>query len=311
MARRMLPLFEFYTWDPNSDSKHVFLIPKSEQHSPIEFQVVKEETTRALSFLRQDADILFNTLSLTKTHWIQTRPNPPRIFSAPSYSLSVLGFSQKNPILKDIRVRQAISKAIPLDDWIHYKLFNWTERFPLRNPISHDVERANAELDQLGYSVKEEGLRFSVKYISTSAREGAEAGLLVQEALKKIKIGVQLSTLDPVLYFQKMKKGEADLFSIRWFRFTPQESIASLLKTGGDRNYFGISDSKLDARLELNPTLSENELEALIQDSFPFMPLYTWKHGLILSERIEIDDPKALQADLDETFRFLLHLHLK
>lgn len=263
-----------------------------------------------MKFLRGDADVLYNTLSLVKTEWIKSHPKKPRVFSAMGLNLSYLGFNLRHPALKNIEVRKAIAHAIPVSLWARTKYFNWVTPFLLSPVFEFDPVLSQRELDRLGYPVLGDGYRFSLHYLCTSAREGLDLALLTQEALKKIQIKVTITTLDPLLYFQKMKKQEADLFSVRWFRMDRAESFAPYLMTNGERNYFGFSNPDWDKRLSQNPSLTDSELQDLVLREFPFFPLFTWNHGLILSDRVKVADPDSLSSSFDETFRFLLQLRL-
>lgn len=314
-GRRFLPLLEEYSLQPQSNNQEWVFKSKIEGARPdLKFIVVKDESTRALKFFKGEGDVLYDSLSLSKTHWLEEKAQDMafQVYQRPGLNLSFIGFSHRHPILKLKAVREAIARALPVQDWIQYKLFNWVEAVPDLTRITFDRERSRLELDRLGYTAHPEtGTRFKLKYFTTGVKEGMETALLVQEALRKVEIEVEVVTLDTLLFFQKLKKGEADLFSMRWFRFNQNEPIQEYLATAGNRNYLGYSNPKLDERLKQNPALSKDEFVQLIENDFPFFPLYQWKHGLITSPRVRIQNREKLLQSLDETFRFLLELELQ
>jgi ABC-type transport system substrate-binding protein len=313
-ARRFEPLLRNYrVIQPNQNgaAEIIQLEPHDPARPKLEFFVVRDETTRALMFLNQEADVLYNTLSLAKTTWIQKQSPAPRVYSRSGLNLSYLGFSLAHPSLKNIRVRRALVQAIEIDDWIRYKLLGWVDRYSQNFGITHNPLAAESTLDELGLKRGPNGIRFKLRYFTTTAREGYETALWVRHQLQKIGVDVQVITLDSILYFQKMKQGESDLFSGRWFRFQEEEPISDLLMTRGSRNYFQFSNPKWDRRLTQNPTLSTTELHQIIENEMPFYPLYLWRHGLVLSDRVHVPNDTTLVSSLDESFRFLMHLQLK
>lgn len=312
-GRRFLPLLKEYEIQPQTKNDVFGFKPKNPNagRPNLEFTVVRDETTSALKFLKGETDILYDILSISKTEWIRKNHPEYRIFVHSGLNLSYIGFSNRHPILKDVDVRRAIAMALPVRDWVKYKLFDWADLSTEFVQINYDPEAAAKIFDREGYPVQADGVRLRLNYFTTGVREGNDTALMVQEALKKISIEVQVVTLDTLLYFQKMKKGEGDLFSTRWFRFDEKEPIAPYLSTDGTRNYLGYSNPKLDQKLKKNPSLTQRELADLLKKDFPFFPLYTWKHAVILQPRVWVENETRLSANLDETFRFLLELKLK
>jgi ABC-type transport system substrate-binding protein len=109
-----------------------------------------------------------------------------------------------------------------------------------------------------------------LKYLSTSSREGQQIAHLTREALNKIGIKVNIHIYEPSLFYAKIKKREFDLFS--------STSVP------GTTNILDLPHTEL-------------------------IPLFRWKHGLILNSRIKI--PDQLDSYLDYSFRFLSRLHLQ
>lgn len=311
MGRRFTPLLAEYRLDPQTAHDVFRFSPLKAGRPALRFTVIRDETTRTLKLLRGEADVLYDSIAISKTEWIRRQRDGLRVYSRSGLNLSYIGFSLRHPILRHREVRIAIAKALPVAEWAKHKLHGWVDLSTEFVSIPYSPDESRAELDRAGFPAGPDGVRFRLRYYTTPVREGAETALLVQEALRKVGIAVEIVTLDNLLYFQKMKKGDADLFFNRWFRFTEQEPIADYLMTGGNRNYFGYSNEKLDRRLKKNPVLPARDLAKLIESDFPFFPLYTWRHGLILGPRIQVPGDTQVEAELDESFRFLLLLDLK
>ena len=283
------------------------LVPPSPHKPTLHFQLVKDELSIAFHYLKGDADVIYDVLSIAKTEWLRKK-YPSLIYENEGDGLSYLGFNQTRPRLNQLKVRKAIAEALPIQQWTHSKLFDWA--VPLQpNPFPHyDPDAANHVLDQAGYPIQEHGMRFSLTYYTTPVREGNETALLVKEALKAIHIEVVITLLETSLYFEKLKKGDYDLFSSKWIRYSQDEPIFDLLESQGKRNYTHFHDPAFDQLLQQNPKLNFNQAIPILTQELPIFPLYTWKHGLILSKRILA--PPNLSIALDESFRFLARLEL-
>jgi ABC-type transport system substrate-binding protein len=152
-------------------------------------------------------------------------------------------------------------------------------------------------------------MRFHLRYYTTPVREGNELASLVREALKKIEIDVDVVTLETSLYFDKIKHGDFDLMSSVFRRMTTHDSIADFLAPHTPRNYFHYETVASTALFQKNPTADWDAVQTLIHEELPFFPLYLWRHGLVLSPRVQA--PTDLASRIDETFRFLSELDLK
>jgi ABC-type transport system substrate-binding protein len=302
--RKIEPLIREDHYELKEEPNHDFfwLIPGDPLKPTLEFQVMRDEITRAIQFLKGDADVLYDSLSLAKTEWVihhLTDSNPPpfRVYRAPGLTLSFLGFNLKSEVLKDRSVREKIAHAIPLQDWIQYKLFNWVHPFALLNP----------------YVDESVNTHFTLRYFTTPVREGNEQSQLVREALKKIGIDVEITTVDTALFYEQIQKGDFDLFSGRFFRFSKNEPIAELLGSNGKRNFFGYHSAKIDEMIRKNSQTSLEDVQPILEQDLPIAPLFTWDHGLILNSRVSLDTQNSIEftQDFDESFRFLRHLQLK
>lgn len=297
-AQKIKPLIDEFHYIPEFFPNEERVILKHASKPSLDFKVVRDETTRALVFMRGEADVLYDTLSLAKTEWVRHQKSNIQVYSAPGFTLSYLGFQNQHPILKDRRVREAIAHALPIDEWIRYKFFNWVDRPNEFDHLSFDLAKANALLDEAGYPLRDHE-RFSLRYFTTQVREGNETAQLVREALKQIGIDVQLTVVESSLFYEKIQKGDFELFSSRWYRFSNRAPLSEILGIGQKRNYVHYS----------NPALDSLDARKVIADEMPILPLYNWKHGLVAGPRILA--PTDIESKLDETFRFLNSLALK
>lgn len=251
---RLVPLLESGPYRYVARGEDFDLIPVSPNRPNLHFQVVRDENTRAILFLKNEADVLFDTLSVAKTEWIRKKTST-RIYSAPGESVSQLALNTENPLLADSNFRNVIASALPLKSWINHLFFNWVE------PIS---------ISENGFMTAPLNPPVTLHYLSTPTREGQQIAQLIREALAKIGIRIEIHIYEPALFYAKIKKREFDLFS--------STSVP------GMTNVLDLPHTEL-------------------------VPLFRWKHGLIISPRLIA--PDNIEASLDYSFRFLSLLQLE
>ncbi len=110
----------------------------------------------------------------------------------------------------------------------------------------------------------------TLQYLTTYSREGQQLAFLTREALGKIGINVVIHIFEPSLFYTKIKKREFDLFSST--------------RVNGNKNILDLPHTKT-------------------------IPLFRWKHGLIIGKRIAV--PANIESSLDYSFRFLSELQLQ
>jgi ABC-type transport system substrate-binding protein len=301
LAQRLLPLLkEFhYRVADNHLNEDFYFLPPDPTLPKLHFIYVRDELTRATLFMGDRADVLFDSLSLAKTSWIKKRG--AQILEAPGFTLSFIGFQLHDPILKNLRVRQAIQAALPVGDWAHYKYFDWVKPLP-EVAQTPDLEKANRLLDNAGFPRSPNGSRFTLQYVTTPVREGNEAAMLVREALKAIGIRVEITPVETSLFYSKLKSANFQIFSGRMIRNGPEDAVSDFLGPHGIRNYFGYAELP-------DRSFAWDQVKAQVYRDLPMIPLYTWNHSAALSDRLTYLPDAA--THLDDSFRFLNTLRIK
>ncbi len=139
----------------------------------VRFAVVPDATTQALEMRKGSGDVIINASFPPDTVRTLQREPSLAVESAPGTRLAYLGFNTQDPILKDVRVRQAIAYALDRRPMIEYL---WRgEAQPARsvlppqswaydggvNPYEHDPVKSRQLLDAAGY-VPVNGVRFHI-----------------------------------------------------------------------------------------------------------------------------------------------------
>ena len=87
----------------------------------VRFAVIPDATTRALELRKGSADIAVTSLTGDMVLALEREINL-EVLRAPGTVLAYLAFNTRDPILKDVRVRQALAYAIDRTPMIHYLL---------------------------------------------------------------------------------------------------------------------------------------------------------------------------------------------
>ncbi len=283
------------------------LQPRDPRYRTVQFEVVRDESSRALKLLKGEADAVQNQLSVSKIRWIQeTQAQKFAVLERPGVNVSYLAFNTKDPILKDSRVRRALSLSIPKDEIIRHKLFGFgTPAASLVSPrledsadtlfqekVRFNPREAEEILDKVGYPRKAElgGRRLSLRYRTTPVREGLETARIIQEAFSQIGVELILEVVEPATFLNSIRKGGFQLYSSRWIGVADGSILFRTLRTGQPNNRIGYSQAALDETLdrtmeELNPLRRKELLEKVqrtLMDELPYFPLWYWSNALIV-----------------------------
>ncbi len=209
-------------------------------------------------------------------------------------TLSFLGLNVRTPPLDDLRVRQAIARA--LDREAIVALSPETRRLalgilppglpaysPQPKTLPFDPEEARRLLAAAGHP-EGKGLPPIAFYTTGRSPAARQIQQRLVEDLRRVGIIVEPREVEWVELAQRIEQGQAPLFSLGWIADLPDPDsfLRTLFETGGVGNYFRFSDRQVDASLargaaELNPVERARiyrEAERRILECVPIVPLY-------------------------------------
>ncbi len=168
----------------------------------------------------------------------------------------VQGIGNGNPALSDIRVRQAIARAIDKKTLLS-RVSNglgrvgvaisssanpeWTPDIPLSEQNTFDLAKANQILDQAGYKdTNGDGIREGkdgknivlTYYILSDSQTAPGNAEFVTGWLKKIGIGTTLKTVSGSRLTEIIGKGDYDMFQWGWTPFVDPDPMLSYFTCG-------------------------------------------------------------------------------
>jgi peptide/nickel transport system substrate-binding protein len=275
----------------------------------VRFAVVPDATTRALELRKGSADATINALTPDTVLTLERNPSLA-VERAPGTVLAYMGFNLRDPILRDVRVRQAIAYALNRLPIIEYL---WRgEAQPARSVLppqswaydgslpayDHDPGEAEKLLDQAGYPATS-GVRFHLT-MKTSTDENTRLMVAVmQQQLREVGIVLDIRTFEFATFFADVTHGAFQLYSLRWIGGNEDPDIfeyafhsAKFPPNGANRGYY--SNPKVDAlidqaRREVDQAKRKSayaELQRILADELPYIDLWYLDNVLVHNKRV-------------------------
>jgi peptide/nickel transport system substrate-binding protein len=301
--------------DRNPDYWDVNLRPRIER---VRFAVVPDVTTRALELRKGSADIVpSGAMSADMIEALRSNSNlQVEIASGSVYTY--LAFNLRDPILKDVRVRQAIAYATNREPIVHYL---WRDQAEPASSIlppqswayngnvrqyNYDPQKARALLDEAGYAPKEGGVRFHL-IMKTSAEETTRLlAAVLQQQLREVGIALDIRSLEFGTFFQDVTKGAFQIFSLRWIGGNQDPDIfeyvfhsTSVPPQRANRGYY--SNPRVDALLDQARTEVDHarrkpiydEIQRILAEDLPYVNLWYLDNVVVHTRRVTNLKPMA------------------
>jgi peptide/nickel transport system substrate-binding protein len=277
--------------------------------SRVRFIVVPDTTTRALELRKGSADIAINALTADMILALQREPKL-EVLRAPGTVLSYLAFNLRDPILKDVRVRQALAFAIDRRPMLQYLSRGFArpadsvlppESWAYNAEVAHypyDPERARQLLEQAGYSAVNE-VRFHLTMKTSTEESTRLMAAVLQQQLRDVGIVLDIRTFEFATFFSDVTRGAFELYSLRWIGGNEDPDIfeyvfhsARFPPHGANRGYYANPrvDALIDqARSQLDQNTRKRlyaELQSILAQQLPYINLWYQDNVLVHSKRV-------------------------
>jgi len=276
----------------------------------VRFTVVPDATTEALELRKGSADVIINASFPADTVLTLEREPTLAVEQAPGTEMQYMGFNLRDPILKDVRVRQAIAYALDRRPIIKYLWRGQAQ--PARSILppqswayngdvatyDHDPDKARALLDAAGYPTVN-GVRFHLT-MKTSTTESTRLMVAVmQQQLREVGIVLDIRRFESATFFADVTHGLFQLYSLRWIGGNEDPDIFELAfhsartpPNGANRGYY--SNPKVDvlidrARREVDPKVRKPiyaELQRILAEELPYVDLWYLDNVLVHNKRV-------------------------
>ncbi len=275
----------------------------------IRFAVIPDATTRALELRKGSADIAVTSLTGDMVLALERESNL-EVMHAPGTVLAYIAFNTRDPILKDVRVRQAVAYAVDRTPMIHYILRDFARpAYSLLPPESwayngdvphydHNPDRARQLLEQAGYPAVN-GVRLHLT-IKTSTDENPRLiAAVLQQQLREVGIALDIRTFEFATFFSDITRGAYQLHSLRWVGGNEDPDIfeyvfhsAKFSPNGANRTYYANPrvDALIDqARAELDQNARKQiyaEIQRILAEDLPYINLWYFENVMVHTKRV-------------------------
>jgi peptide/nickel transport system substrate-binding protein len=193
-------------------------------------------------------------------------------------------FNHAHPLLRDVRVRQAIYHAVDRDQMVRTLLKGYGR--PVNSPVhpslwqhnptlagyAYDPGRARALLSDAGFTpgpggvLQRDGRPFRVKYAFLSEKRYQDQGLMIQQFLRQIGIEISLEAGERGDFFGRFftvgNRDNLEMVGLAWFNLvfpTQGELETNFRSTGATARIFQYANPEIDELLSQATTAPDVE----------------------------------------------------
>lgn len=321
--------FRFVRSDPDSQ----VVIERNDEYwgerarfQRIRFAVVPDATTRALELRKGSADLAAANSFPPDMVRALAREGNLTVQRHPGTSLAYLAFNLRDPILKDVRVRQAMAFAIDRQSILHYLMGDSgrlaasvlpPEHWAYDPDVTHypyDTGKANALLDAAGYPRGKDGVRFHLSMKTSTDDTTRLLAAVLQQQFRQAGIALDIRSFEFGTFYSDVSKGSFQLYSLRWIGYSNQDPdifedafhSASFAPKRANRGYY--SNPELDRLIEEGRrTVDEPqrkriyaEVQRILARDLPYINLWYLDNVLVHSSRV-----RDVQLGASADYQFL------
>jgi peptide/nickel transport system substrate-binding protein len=275
----------------------------------VRFAVVPDETTEALELRKGSGDIAINSLTPDTVDTL-ARDSNLAVERGSGTRLAYLGFNLRDPILKDVRVRQAIAYALDRRPMIEYL---WRGEAELASSIlpkqswaynpdvhtyAHDPEKAKQLLDAAGYPAVN-GVRFHIAMKTSTDANTRLMVAVIQQQLREVGIALEIRSFEFATFFSDVQHGAFQMYGLRWIGANEDPDIfeyafhsAKFPPNGANRSYY--SNPKVDAlidqaRREIDQNVRKGlyaEIQRILAEDLPYINFWYLDNVAVHTTRV-------------------------
>ena len=229
---------------------------------------------------------------------------------APGTILAYAAFNLRDPILKDVRVRQAIAYAIDRHPLIEYIWRGFAQPAASVLPpqscaynaevqtYPHDPEKARQILDDAGYRPTD-GIRFHLTMKTSTEESTRLLAAVLQQQFHDVGIALDIRTFESATFLADVTKGAFQFYSLRWIGGNEDPDIFDTVfyssntpPKGRNRGFYSnprvdvlIDQARRESDQDTRKRLYAELQEVLAQDA-PYVNLWYFDNVLVSSKRV-------------------------
>lgn len=309
--------FKFVRFDPDSQ----VIIERNNaywaDHAKVErvrFVIVPDATTRALELRKGSADVsASNSLPLDVVRTLR-QDRKLEVMQEPGTNLLYVAFNLRDPVLKNVQVRQAIAYAINREPMLHYLFADAgrladsvlpPQHWAYNGNVEHypyNQEKANMLLEAAGYPRGKDGVRFHITMKTSTEETSRLIAVVMQQQLREVGVAVEIRSFEPTTFYADVVKGAFQMYTLRWLGYSNEDPdifeyafyTASFAPKAANRSYY--SNARVDQLIEEGRrTLDQerrkaiySEVQTILAHDLPYIDFWYLDNVLVHSTRVRI-----------------------
>ena len=277
------------------------------------FKIIPDDTVRFLELKQGGVDLVQNAVPPDMVP-IAEETEGLKVIAQESIVIYYLAFNLEDPILKNVKVRQAIAHAIDRQTILEHLMkgqaslatgllspVNWAYE-PDVKTYDYDVEKAMALLDEAGYPDPDgDGPepRLKLVYKTSTNPLRIRIGEVMQDQFKKAGIEIsEIQTFEWAKFYQDIKDGNFQMYSLRWVGITEPDIFHSIFHSTmlpPGRNRGRYANAKIDELTEQGRLVIDteerkkiySEIQKILAEELPYVYLWYPHNIVVLNERVQ------------------------
>ncbi len=262
----------------------------------LRLRIIPDATIRFLELKKGTIDLVLGALPPEVLSLVEGLPGV-RVARVLSSNYTYLGFNLRDPILRDVRVRQAIAHAIDRDGLLTHLLRgqaipatgllfpqHWAYE-PRVKTFPFDPDKARRLLDEAGFP-EIGGVRFPLTFKATTSELSRAIAEAIQYQLSQVGIQVEIRTYEWGTYYADITSGNFQLYVLTWVGITDPDYYhyifhsASLPPRGANRGHY--HDTEVDRLLIVGRQASDipprmkvySRVQQILAEDIPYVSLW-------------------------------------
>ena len=280
---------KFVSW------QHDLILQRVLDNQIIKLSEVKDPTVRVLKLKKGEVDLIQGDLPPELVKYLQGVSNI-HVDTGLGANYSYLGLNMQDPVLKKLKVRQAIAHAINRQVIIDKVMVNNTRTAGAILPPEHYAGSTNLVTYDYNPALSkklliEAGVKLPLKleYKTSTDAFRVRLATIMQAQMQSAGIDLQIKSLDWGTFFADVKAGNFQLFGLTWVGIKTPEIYN---KAFGSQNFppNGFNRGRY-ADAELDQLLQDENWQAAtmrIHQQLPYIPL--WYEGQFAAMRKNISN---------------------
>lgn len=276
------------------------------------FKVVPDDGIRLMELEKGSIDFIENNVPPDALKSLRENPEFT-VVSAPGTSYYYMGFNLRLTDLAtaDVTVRKALAMALNRAAVIEHILGGLASAATSLLPASHwafnpdipsipfDPVKAGELLDQAGYPLNEDGVRFQIEFKVSQNKQSRKLAEIIQSQWAAIGVTVKIQSLEWGTFYSDIVKGNFQSYVLSWVGVTDPDIYHSIYHSHAvppnGRNRAHYSNPELDilldtARTELDPNKRRQlyfEVQQIISQDLPCVSLWHTHNVAVMKSDIK------------------------